>query len=446
MSNQTPAVDRTDIALQDLEGVGVGWWRILDTETAWWSPEMFDLFGLPSDGGMPTFQTMYALYHPDDSHRAARALHKLFAGDAPVSLRYRAVLPSGEVRQHISWGRRQAPDAQGRRWVVGMTTDITDHVDDETRFEAERAFSFVAHHTSDMVVRYRVGEGMTYVSPSSRAVLGYEPAEMLGMAPADIVVPEDVTRIRTLLAERIARGEIVSPNGYEYRGLHKDGRTVWLEANPRLVLNGSGTLVEIVDVVRDVTARKETEAALLTARIEAEAASRAKSEFLANMSHELRTPLTSILGFSRLIGAAGGLTAVDRGHLDLIRSAGETLLSVVNDILDFSKLEAGALSLDPEPFSVVALGEGSTALLREQAEQKGLTLSFEASQNLSLVGDVTRLRQVLLNLLSNAVKFTEVGHVRLNFGCNPRRGLDSPLRQCFRHRRGARSHADRPHV
>ncbi len=424
MTAHTHDPDPASVALQAMEAGGAGWWRVLDTETAWWSPTMFDLFGLPRDTGMPTFQTLYSLYHPDDSPRAARAMHKLLTTDEPVTLRYRAILPSGEERQHISWGRRQAPDDEGRRWIVGMVTDITDQVDDEARFAAERAFSFVAHHTSDMVIRYRVGQGMTYVSPASRAVLGYEPAEMLGMAPADVVMPEDVTRIRALLTDRITRGEVVSAEGYEYRGLHKNGRQVWLEANPRLVLDGAGTLVEIVDVVRDITARKETEAALLAARLEAETASRAKSEFLANMSHELRTPLTSILGFSRLIGAEGGLSEADRSHLDLIRSAGETLLTVVNDILDFSKLEAGALSLDPEPFSVAALGEGATALLREQAERKGLSLICEAADDIRLVGDVTRLRQVLLNLLSNAVKFTQVGEVRLVLSIE--RGPDGP--------------------
>ncbi len=86
---------------------------------------------------------------------------------------------------------------------------------------------------------------------------------------------------------------------------------------------------------------------------------------------------------------------------------------MVNDILDFSKLEAGALTLDPEPFSVAALGEGATALLREQAERKGLVLTCEIADDVRLVGDVTRLRQVLLNLLSNAVKFTAQGEVRL---------------------------------
>ena len=414
MTDHTPETASASIALAALESSGAGWWRILDTQTAWWSPQMYRLFGVDPKDGLPTIEQLYRFYHPDDATLAARQLMKLMNTDQALSFRYRAVHPSGEVRQHLSWGRREPADAEGRRWLVGMVMDVTDHVDDALLIEGERAFRFVADHTSDMVVRMRMGTGLTYVSPASRAVLGYSPAEMIGKEPAEMVAPEDVERIRALLGARIARGETVSTEGYEYRGIHKDGHQVWLEANPRLVINGAGEMVEIVDVVRDITARKQAEAELHAARIEAEAASRAKSEFLANMSHELRTPLTSILGFSRLIGAGGGLSEGDRGYLDLIRSAGETLLTVVNDILDFSKLEAGALTLDPEPFSVAALGEGATALLREQADEKGLALTCEVAEDVWLTGDVTRLRQVLLNLLSNAVKFTATGSVRLS--------------------------------
>ncbi|WP_269515408.1 hybrid sensor histidine kinase/response regulator [Brevundimonas subvibrioides] len=413
-----PDIEANAIGLTALKRSGVGWWRVLDARTTWWSPSMFDIFGLDPALGVPKPQEIFHRYHPDDTNIVARSWPKMFSSDEPFRMRYRIIRPTGECRHVVNWAQRQPPDEAGQRWVVGMVTDITDQVDDAALFDAERAFRFVAEHTSDMVVRTGLKSGITYASPASRAVLGYSPAEMVGMAPSDLVPRDHVVRIRSLLQDRIRRQELISPEGYEYQARHKDGRLVWLEANPRLVLNGAGELTEIVDVVRDIGARKETEAALRAAQAEAEAASQAKSEFLANMSHELRTPLTSILGFSRLIGASGDLSASDRGYLDLIRSAGETLLTVVNDILDFSKLEAGALTLDLAPFSAAALAEGATALLRGQAEAKGLVLTCETlcdgvAGDARLVGDVTRLRQVLLNLLSNAVKFTEKGSVRL---------------------------------
>jgi PAS domain S-box-containing protein len=407
------------IAQAGLEGAGVGWWRVLDPQTTWWSPAMFEIFGLDPAAGVPTPDQIFKLYHPDDTNIVGRAWPRMFRTDEPVRTRYRVVRPSGEVRHVVSLGQRQPPDAEGRRWVFGMNFDVTEEIDDEALFDSERAFRFVAEHTSDMVIRSRIGSGITFASPASRSILGYTPDEIVGMAPADIVVEEDVRRIRALLQERIERGELISSTGYEYRARRKDGRIVWLEANPRLVLNGAGQLTEIVDVVRDISARKEAETALVQARQEAEAASRAKSEFLANMSHELRTPLTSILGFSHLIGRGGGLSEADRSHLDLIHSAGETLLAVVNDILDFSKLEAGALQLTTETFPVAELGRGVVALLGAQADAKDLTLTCDAPEGLYLSGDAARLRQVLLNLVSNAVKFTERGEVAVNLNVEP---------------------------
>ena len=407
------------IAQAGLEGAGVGWWRVLDPQTTWWSPAMFEIFGLDPAAGVPTPGQIFKLYHPDDTNIVGRAWPRMFRTDEPVRTRYRVVRPSGEVRHVVSLGQRQPPDAEGRRWVFGMNFDVTEEIDDEALFDSERAFRFVAEHTSDMVIRSRIGSGITFASPASRSILGYTPDEIVGMAPADIVVEEDVQRIRALLQERIKRGELISSTGYEYRARRKDGRIVWLEANPRLVLNGAGQLTELVDVVRDISARKEAETALVQARQEAEAASRAKSEFLANMSHELRTPLTSILGFSHLIGRGGGLSGADRSHLDLIRSAGETLLAVVNDILDFSKLEAGALQLTTETFPVAELGRGVVALLGAQADAKDLRLTCDAPEGIYLSGDAARLRQVLLNLVSNAVKFTERGEVAVNLNVEP---------------------------
>lgn len=411
MRTDTEDADSVAIAMTCLNASGVGWWRVGADRTAWWSPAMYKIFGLDPAGGVPPVEKLFMLYHPDDTNTVARAWPKMFLSDHLVRMRYRVIRPSGEVRQVISWGQRGPPDAEGRQAVFGLNFDVTDDVDDQALFESERAFRFVAEHTSDLVIRIRIDSGITFASPASRAVLGYSPAEIAGMEPTDVVVEEDVPRIRALLQDRIARGELISSKGYEYRARHKDGRVIWLEANPRLIVNGAGRLTEIVDVVRDITPRKEAEAALIQARQEAEAASLAKGEFLANMSHELRTPLTSILGFSRLVGRDGGLSETDRKHLSLIRSAGETLLAVVNDILDLSKLEAGALGLVEEAFSVAELGAGVTALLGGQAEDKGLRLTCEAPEGVWLTGDAARLRQVLLNLVSNAVKFTDRGEV-----------------------------------
>ncbi|MBT9487655.1 MAG: response regulator [Rubrivivax sp.] len=152
--------------------------------------------------------------------------------------------------------------------------------------------------------------------------------------------------------------------------------------------------------------------ALAHAQLAAEASDRAKSEFLANMSHEIRTPMNAILGMSYL-ALQTGLDASQRNYVDKVHRAAESLLGIINDILDFSKIEAGRLEIESIPFKLGDVLDQLATLVGMRAEQKGLELLFKLSPGLptALVGDPSRLGQVLLNLCNNAVKFTERGEV-----------------------------------
>jgi signal transduction histidine kinase/DNA-binding response OmpR family regulator len=154
---------------------------------------------------------------------------------------------------------------------------------------------------------------------------------------------------------------------------------------------------------------------LARAQHAAEAATRAKSEFLANMSHEIRTPMNAILGMSYL-ALQSGLDARQRNYVEKVHGAAESLLHVINDILDFSKIEAGHLEIESIPFKLADVLEPLASLVGMPAENKGLELLFELPPQLpgALVGDPSRLGQILLNLGHNAVKFTEHGEVRVS--------------------------------
>ncbi len=181
----------------------------------------------------------------------------------------------------------------------------------------------------------------------------------------------------------------------------RDGR--WIRINERKTEDGS-----TVAVYTDITEMKRREE-------EAQAASRAKSEFLATMSHEIRTPMNGVIGMSSLL-LDTDLNADQRDFAETIRQSGESLLAIINDILDFSKIEAGRFELERQRFDIRDAIESVIDLLAGQASTKGLNLAYVIKGDLpeALVGDATRLRQILINLLANAVKFTEQGEVVLS--------------------------------
>ncbi len=175
-----------------------------------------------------------------------------------------------------------------------------------------------------------------------------------------------------------------------------------------------GTAVERLRVQEELLRANEE---LITARDDALAASRAKSEFLANMSHEIRTPMNGVLGMADLL-LTGDLPAESRHYAETIHSSGEALLAILNDILDFSKIEAGKMAFEAVPFDLRRCIDDVAALMDGRAQEHGVSLTALATEAVPplVVGDPSRLRQVLLNLVGNAVKFTQDGEVALRVG------------------------------
>jgi len=264
--------------------------------------------------------------------------------------------------------------------------------------------------------------GMSLVSPDGRyeqvnlamcRMLGYTPTELKQQSCLDLTCAEDMDKIAQLYGALVS-GE-AEHTQLEKKFLHKSGRIIQARVSASVSYDANNQIKYIVTQVEDIEKIKKTQQDLLNAKQKAEQANLVKDRFMATMSHEIRTPMNGIIGMTELV-LDTDLDREQRECLEMANKSAKALAGLLNDILDFSRWQQSGVELQESQFNLPRLLEETVKGLSVQARDKGLELIYDVPGDVPLliIGDQSRLRQVIYNLLWNAIKFTNQGEVTLS--------------------------------
>ena len=298
--------------------------------------------------------------------------------------------------------------------LEGFVTDITDRkkAEEELRRTRDR-INYHIYNSPLAVIEWEKGRHITGWSPRAEAMFGWKAEEVLGKnwGDFDFVHPEDWEYTQENI-KKLFDG-LTTFNKISNRNICKDGTVLYCEWYNSALLDAEGRMESILSLVADVTQ-------IRAAKEKAEAANRAKSEFLANMSHEIRTPLNGITGMLQLLSDSSA-DAEQIEYVEMARKSTKRLNRLLTDILDLSRIEANKLEIRWKSFKPREVMQAIADVFAHAARENNNTLNEYIGENIpeSLVGDETRLTQILFNLVGNACKYTENGRVEASAALLP---------------------------
>jgi PAS domain S-box-containing protein len=381
------------------------------------------------DPGEMVGTSAFDYFHPDDVRLINEYLAASLSADGVYTVTYRIRHKDGHYIWFESTGKYIYDETTGAvQEIIAISRDITDRKQAEKQLqESEQRYKSLFENNS--LILNSVSEGIygvnkqgtgMFINPAGAAMLGFRQAEFIG-----IDVHSTIQHTKPDGSFILAEASPISRTMEDGLPRHVQEDIFWRKDGSSFLVDYHVTPISedqqingAVVVFNDITNEKE----IIKAKESAERADNAKSEFLAVMSHELRTPMNGILGMTELL-LETQMSEDQRDYADIIYRSSRALLHILNDILDFSKIEAGVLILNHEPIDLNAILSSTYELFAQKAREKQLQFIFRINERVPqiIMGDGTRLRQVLINLIGNSFKFTDRGSIEVSVDTLPAR-------------------------
>ena len=404
----------------------IGFWRVdLAAGKLIWSDRVFTIHGVTPEEYVPELDSAIEFYHPDDRPLVEKAVNNAIENKVPFSFELRLVQKTEfeSVRWVRSRGRVQLGTDNQPISIFGIFDDISEQKTNEQQIELLLSGAQIGLWDWDLE------RGRIFINDIAWGILqgtsGEKRYPLTSTQFLDRIHPDDRDRIQLAHNRAFEDDEFLD---VEFRYLNKIDEYQWLRTLGKVVDRHADhtprrMLGQMLDISKSRQIEEDLNAALVLAEqnaILAKEASRYKGEFLATMSHEIRTPMNGVIGMTSLLSGTE-LNEEQRDYVNIIRTSGDSLLSIINDILDFSKIDAGKLSLEEHPFDLRSCVSDAIDLVAAMASQKGLELLFYVDHSVPriITSDITRIRQVLVNLISNAIKFTDQGEIFITVASEP---------------------------
>jgi PAS domain S-box-containing protein len=390
----------------------IGNWKWHSTSnTLSWSDEVNSIYEVDSDTTVKSRNGKLLLkyIHPDDRHIIKHLLHN--PDKVGTSYEYRIITPKGNVK-HISaiWGKVMYCEDGSIRKIIGTLQDVTQRKQAEIDYKTtETKYRMVLETIKLAAISLDAKGNVIFCNKYLANLLGYNQAEILGINWLQNFMPKDQSDfIKSWFYENNIKAHHINPV------ICRNGELRIISWQNTVSYDDYGNIKGTTSIGEDITLQQKARQELITAKEHAERTSHFKSEFLSIMSHEIRTPMNAVIGTTNLL-LSEDPRPEQLEYLNTLKFSSENLLAIINDILDYNKIEAGKLQLSKTPFNLHQLAQNIRQSFYAKALEKNLVIELISDSTIPkfLMGDQTRLGQILINLVNNAVKFTSAGKVTI---------------------------------